>query len=151
MIHTGWRPGKLEPRGFGEAAHQVQALDGVPGRPLDEVIDGAQHDQARGITLFFEPDLAEVRPLEDLGLGIAVEALGLLDDPDERPAGVLGPLAPPRHPSPGGRSFRLWVWMVTRIPRTISMAVAEISSRTGPPTASRTRPISAAWRWPVGL
>src|SRR5437667_11765811 len=65
---------------FGQAAHQVQALDALAGAAFDQVVDRGEDD--RRLSLRRDAQVDEVRPLDVVDVGRA------LAQPDELLAGV---------------------------------------------------------------
>src|SRR5438034_10124788 len=89
---------------------EVHALDRVACGALHQVVERGHRYDAAGVLVEREPDIAEVRPGEDLRLRETVQAGGLDDDPHERLAPVRLPIDPPqilrRHGFPEERMAR---------------------------------------------
>src|SRR5262247_124137 len=72
-----------EARALFEPEHQVHRLHAVAARPLHEVVDRRHHDDAIRRFVHFEPNVAEVRPCDDLRLRITIEPFLVLHEPHE--------------------------------------------------------------------
>src|SRR5690554_4509131 len=66
---SGVERDEREAGGLVEAAHEVRTLDGLPRRPLDEVVDGGEDDEPTGARIDPGGDLRGVRPEGGLGGG----------------------------------------------------------------------------------
>src|SRR5574341_357721 len=92
------QPGELQAGGLGEAAGDVHGLDAVAGGALDQVVQGGHDDHAGAAGVLLEANVAEVAADQELRLGVAVDALPLLDDSQEGLVPVLGPVDLPEIP-----------------------------------------------------
>src|SRR3979409_2750658 len=77
------KPHEAEAGVFGHSAGHVHRLHAIAGGALDEVIDRAERHDALAARIRREADVGEVRPREQLRLGIAKDATAFLHDPDE--------------------------------------------------------------------
>src|SRR5437879_12400078 len=75
---------ELAPDGLGISGGEVQALARGPRGPLHEVVQRRDGDDPVRMRVEGEPDIAEIRPREDLGFGVTVQACRLGHDPNER-------------------------------------------------------------------
>ena len=69
MLHLRINCQCLKSGSFRQAEHKVHILDGLPGRPLDQVIDAADNDEPPGPLVNGGVDEAEIVPQGMLGVG----------------------------------------------------------------------------------
>src|SRR5438093_92476 len=78
-----------------DAERDVHRLHAVARGALDQIVDGAERDDAVAARIDGEADIGEVRPGEELRLGIAEDPTALLHDAHERLARVALAVDPP--------------------------------------------------------
>src|SRR3972149_11819806 len=86
---------EVQPQRPRVAGHEIHALARAARGALHQIVERRDRHDALPVAVEREANVAEVRPGEELRLGEAVEALGLLHDADERLVPVRLPVQPP--------------------------------------------------------
>lgn len=113
--------GEIQSVGFFKAAHDVHGVDCLAGCALHQVVDGGDHHEPGAGK--FETDVAVIGANEDLGFRKTINTLFFFYNSDK---GLLA--VNPTVDLPDilfGCTFSDKRWAVMRIPRTISIEVAE--------------------------
>src|SRR5947209_2752363 len=83
------KAGELETLRLRPAMHDVQALDRVARRAFHQVVERGNDHNPSQLAVKREPDITVVAAAENLWLRVSIDALALLDKPDEWLGAIL--------------------------------------------------------------
>src|SRR5258706_6406927 len=87
--------GKGQSQRFVPTIHAVERLYRVSSGTLHQIIEGRDDDHPLLMGIKLEADIAIIAPRQDLRLGVAVDAIALFDQANERLMLVSLPIEPP--------------------------------------------------------